>query len=215
MSAAATRPTPPPNAAPFTAAITGLGPCRIWRRIPTNGLPRDVSPIAPRFLRSAPAQNAGPSPVSTTARTAGSSIAAVIRAPRSATSAALSALRVCGDASVIHAADPRRSYRVTSSAMAASWEPESEPELLREIVEHRLVGPSADADQPGVDEGAARAALFHVAVPARELDAFVGHVPGDPRTEELRHRDHLRGVDAPVALANARVDQLSRRGELG
>jgi hypothetical protein len=112
MSAAATRPIPPPKACPLIAAITGLGPSRVSLRISTKGLvaPLPGSATSPRLLRSAPAQKAGPLPVSTIARTAGSAMAAFRCSPISFTIAAESALRFCGESSVIHAAGPRLAY---------------------------------------------------------------------------------------------------------
>ncbi|MFT3776103.1 MAG: hypothetical protein QM820_62970 [Minicystis sp.] len=68
-------------------------------------------------LRSAPAQNAPPAPVSTTARTAGSSATAVSPAPRAASSEGSSALRDLGRLSVSTATPPSRSMRRTSSVM--------------------------------------------------------------------------------------------------
>src|SRR5262245_13180414 len=117
MSAAATRPIPPPNAWPFTAATMGFGPSQIRRSTSTNGLrpgPPCVTAAPPPF-RSAPAQNAGGVPVRTMTRTAGSASAASRRSPSSVIICADSALRVAGDASVTHAAAPRTSYRVTDS----------------------------------------------------------------------------------------------------
>src|SRR5262245_19075282 len=90
----------------------------------------------------------------------------------------------------------------------------SESELLGEVVEHRLVGAAADADQPAVDERAPGRALLHVAIAAGELDALVRDEARDARAEDLRHRDQLRRVDAAIALADARVGELPRRGEL-
>jgi hypothetical protein len=111
MSAAATRPTPPPKACPLTAAITGFGPSQMSCRISTKGFLPALSEVtaSPRLLRSAPAQNAGPLPVTTITRTSVSAIAAFRCSRSSRTSGAESALRFAGESKVIHAARPRRS----------------------------------------------------------------------------------------------------------
>src|ERR1700730_5828691 len=54
----------------------------------------------------------------------------------------------------------------------------SEPEHLRHVVDHHLVGAAADRDQPRIDESTAGLALLHVAEAAVELDALVGDVAG-------------------------------------
>jgi hypothetical protein len=95
----------------LTAAITGFGPSHIRFRIATKGLaaPPPGVTASPRSLRSAPAQKAGPLPVTTIARTSGSAIAVFRWSPNSRTSAAERALRFSGESRVIQAARPRRS----------------------------------------------------------------------------------------------------------
>jgi hypothetical protein len=66
----------------------------------------------PPPFRSAPAQNAGPLPVSTITRTASSAIAARKCAPSSPISSDDNALRDAGESSVIQAVRARTSYFV-------------------------------------------------------------------------------------------------------
>ena len=74
MSATAHRPTPPPRAAPWTRAITGTGQVSMVSNISaiamaSCSLPSTSSAIAARIqAMSAPAQNDGPVPPRTTAR---------------------------------------------------------------------------------------------------------------------------------------------------
>ena len=102
MSAAATMPTPPARAGPASLATTGFELVQIWVRISGNSLtPSVAEPAVPASLRSMPAQNTGPVWSRTITRTA-SSPAAVARWSRSSRrSCADSALRLCGESSVI------------------------------------------------------------------------------------------------------------------
>ena len=105
MSEAPTSPRPPANAAPLTAAITGLSLSMMV--VNTWGYGTDLRPsmAAPGgLLRSAPEQNAGSAPVMTIQRTAGSSLAASRCSYSSLTSTDESALRFSGRFSVIQAA---------------------------------------------------------------------------------------------------------------
>ncbi len=104
MSAAATRPIPPARAGPLRRATTGLGPAMIRSKISgSSGAGSTGSPLsaAPTSLRSAPALKTGPVPVSTTARTSSSSIAAPRASKRPARSRADRALRLRGESRVI------------------------------------------------------------------------------------------------------------------
>ena len=74
-SQAATRPVPPPSAAPCTRATTGLSSSSSARKSCASSAESrrfsSIVKLATRFIhsRSAPAQNAGPSPESSTTRT--------------------------------------------------------------------------------------------------------------------------------------------------
>ncbi len=116
-----------PAAAPCTPATTGLGISRIpmmigWYRcvsLPyTSGTPPSVR--SARFSRrSAPLENALPAPVTSTARTPGSSPTARNAASRSTENWVFHAFRDSGRFSSIFAAPPRR-YRLTVSYFWAS-----------------------------------------------------------------------------------------------
>ena len=116
MSAAPTNPSPPANAAPLTAAITGLSLSMI--RVSTSGYGTDLVPSieAPGGLfRSAPEQKAGGAPVITMHRTDASSFAF----PRVVVKFANKHRRECvfgylGRLSVIQAAPVSISYLVAS-----------------------------------------------------------------------------------------------------
>ena len=105
-SHAAASPTPPPKAWPLIRPMTGFGNSQTVFSTSTKGL--SAAPMPPAF-RSAPAQNAGPAPVRTTARTSAAALAAARCARSSPTSASESAFRRSGWSSVIHAASPRSS----------------------------------------------------------------------------------------------------------
>src|SRR5581483_1442570 len=74
-SHAAVRPSPPPKACPLMRPITGFGEFQIVFSTVTNGCSSPSVAVRPPDLRSAPAQNAAPAPVSTTVRTCGSASA--------------------------------------------------------------------------------------------------------------------------------------------
>jgi hypothetical protein len=114
-SQASARERPIPAAGPFTAARTGLG----IRRMPViSGWYRSVSTrytsIGSRSarsvtsLRSAPLEKARPAPVTTTARTSGSSVTSRIAARRSRENWSLHAFIRSGRLSSIFAPGPRR-----------------------------------------------------------------------------------------------------------
>jgi hypothetical protein len=110
MSEAATRPRPPANAAPLIAAMTGLSPSHIWLSTSEIGTTLPPAPACPGgFLRSAPAQNALPFPVSTMQRTASSAFAATRWSYSSVTRPDERALRASGRFNVIQAAPSRTS----------------------------------------------------------------------------------------------------------
>src|SRR5690606_29481904 len=98
MSQQATRPTPPPNAAPWTRAMVGFGSSskvRISRARVSASSRFSASPAAamPRIqFRSAPAENEAPVPSSTTTRTVGSLPAESSALVRAAISPASNAL---------------------------------------------------------------------------------------------------------------------------
>ena len=102
MSQAATSPLAPPNTLPCTRPITGRG--NEW--ITRNRAPRrrassrfssgEAAPSACISARSAPAQKSGPSPDSTTARTAGSAVVDRNASVNSAINACDMALRASG-----------------------------------------------------------------------------------------------------------------------
>ena len=58
-----------------------------------------------------------------------------------------------------------------------------ETQLLRHVMQHRLVRASANADQSRIDERASRHAFFHVAIATVKLDAFVRDLATDTPTE--------------------------------
>ena len=78
MSQQATRPTPPPKAAPCTRAIVGLGSSsrvriRRARARASSRFSASLADAMPRIqFKSAPAENDAPLPSSTTTRTSGS-----------------------------------------------------------------------------------------------------------------------------------------------
>ena len=112
MSAAATRPAPPPSAWPCTRATTGAGQASIASSIAAARSRRRRSLRSERSTEeriqstSAPAEKLGPSPASTTARARPTSTNA---SASSAISAASNALRRSGRASVIRRTSPSRS----------------------------------------------------------------------------------------------------------
>ena len=113
-SATAHSPIPPPSAAPWTRAMTGTGQVSIVSNmsamaIASCSLPSTSSAIAARIQSmSAPAQNDGPSPARTTARSSvGASRASAANVVRSsAMSVASNALWTSGRARVTRATAP-------------------------------------------------------------------------------------------------------------
>ena len=93
---------PPPNAGPLTAAITGLVTWRFRPRFGVMSRGGTVRPSAAISLRSAPAQNASPAPVSTS--TAAPSSASNRRNPahNPSATARLTALRASGRSITSH-----------------------------------------------------------------------------------------------------------------
>src|SRR3954447_20938946 len=81
-------------------------------------------------------------------------------------------------------------------------------------VEHDLVGPRTDAIQAHVTPDALHSVLLHVSGAAVNLDALIGHVDGDPRGVQLRHRDLADGVLAVLEAPGGRVDHLPGRFDL-
>src|SRR5690242_9882075 len=114
MSAAATRPAPPPSAWPWTRATTGDGQrsiasniCRIAFASATFSS-KDSDADARIQSTSAPAQKLGPSPARTTARARPTPTKA---SASSAISAASNALRRSGRVNVMRRTSPSRSVR--------------------------------------------------------------------------------------------------------
>ena len=108
MSHASAMSRPPPAATPLTAASTGFSHSRnatTIRCVPrshfrrSSGVGGDPRP-EPSWLTSPPAQNASPSPVTTTARTSGSRWALRSASIVSAWSAVVMALRFSGTENV-------------------------------------------------------------------------------------------------------------------
>ena len=106
-SAAMTRLNPAPAAVPFTAAMTGALP-RASRESPMCRSPAitlsrlfALDPALAKAPRSPPAQNALPAPVSTTARTSGSSSQRTATSANSFAHSGLMALNASGRLMVI------------------------------------------------------------------------------------------------------------------
>src|SRR5690348_2347146 len=68
-------------------------------------------------------------------------------------------------------------------------------------LQHHLVGPAADGQQPAVPEVAGHPALLHVAEPAVQLQAGVGDLPLQPPGLELSDR----GEPGRVLTAEVRL----------
>ena len=120
MSQQATRPTPPPYAEPFTRAMVGLERKFSVRinaasRSASSRFAASLADAMRRIqLRSAPAENEAPAPVSTTQRTLASSSQSSSAAVRSAISFSSNALCTCGRFSLISATEPLRATRMDS-----------------------------------------------------------------------------------------------------
>ncbi len=110
---------PPATAVAFAAPTIGT-PISPWVNRAKPFMPSGSPPTAPpsaKARRSMPAQNAfSPVPVSTTARTSGSSSASVIETPMAVSSSGLSALRASGRLRRSTCTAPRRSFTRTGPA---------------------------------------------------------------------------------------------------
>ncbi|HYH23084.1 MAG TPA: hypothetical protein VD995_31105 [Azospirillum sp.] len=113
-------PSPPASACPLTRATMGSVQASIVRNssaMKWRGSAGSVRKGVPSAvgLRSPPAQKArSPAPVSTTARTSPSAMAARRAPAMPVVTASLMALRRSGRLMVIHCTDPRRSHSTTS-----------------------------------------------------------------------------------------------------
>src|ERR1700761_3502330 len=121
-SAANARFRPAPTAGPLTAAIVGSAH---WPTAmnPSYSLSNPSSAALPSALRSAPAQNALPAPVTTTACTSGSA------------SACSMADRNCAEISLVTALRRSGSLTVTSATWSSTLYKTRDIGLLRSIVE--------------------------------------------------------------------------------
>ena len=160
MSAAATRPAPPPSACPCTRATTGAGQESIASSIARSAFASatfssyESSADARIHSTSAPAEKLGPSPASTTARARPTSTNA---SASSEMTAASNALRRSGRASVMRRTSPSRSVR----RFFGHGEELRVPAMLR--------GAVAAAVTPLRDE------RFDAAAVAPYVDFLVGH----------------------------------------
>src|SRR3954470_12711624 len=82
-------------------------------------------------------------------------------------------------------------------------------------VEHDLVGAGADPVQAQIAPRALDLVLAHVARPAVDLQAFVGHLAAHLGGVELGHRDPPRGFPAVGDPPRRRVAELAARLDLG
>ena len=111
-------PIPPARTGPATSVTTGLGSvssCR-WRSTIAFA-PWSIPPVV-ASLRSAPEQNTRPDERISTTFTSSSSPAVVTCATSSVTSCRDSALRLCGESSVIVATGPSTSRWTSSAALS-------------------------------------------------------------------------------------------------
>ena len=118
MSAAATRPTPPPIAAPCASATTGFGQASIAAEHPGHPIGvglvlrlRVAAGLAHPVRRRRRRRTSAPRPTSTTTRTPGSSPASRKARVSSSMRTSSKALRTSGRASVIRRTGPVRSRR--------------------------------------------------------------------------------------------------------
>ena len=107
---------PPANAGPFTAAIRGLvRGFRVMPPKPPAEVLRELPSPAAMALRSAPAENTGPAPVTTPAHTSESPSSLSMAASMPAATSAFTAFLASGRLMRINPTRPRTSY----STMAA------------------------------------------------------------------------------------------------
>src|SRR6185312_3831740 len=85
----------------------------------------------------------------------------------------------------------------------------SEAVRAADHLEHDLVAAGPDPVQPQIAPGTLDPVLLHVAVPAVDLDALVGHLDGDPSRVQLGHGDLAHRIFAVLKAPCGRVDHLA------